>query len=536
MTGPMTFNLADLWEAVADHVPERTALVCGERRVTYAELDDRATRLAHWFQQKGVGQGDFVGLQLLNGPEYVEAMLAAYKIRAVPVNVNYRYVADELRYLYDDAGLVGVVHHRAFAPRIADVRDGRWCLAVDDGSGEDLRSVEAERYEEALAASSAERDFGPRSGDDLYVIYTGGTTGMPKGVVWRSEDAFFACMSGGDITRSAGAITAPEQLVERVGGPIVYLPVAPLMHAAGTWTVMMWLFAGGRIVLLPGSLDPVELWRTVEREEVNAITVVGDPVLRPLLDAWDGLAGSVDASSLFTIGSGGAPMSTGVRSRAMAAFPQALVVDGYGSSEAGVQGATRFDEHTRGRMGSTFVPADAMVVDPDTLAPVAPGSGEVGRVARSGRVPLGYHNDPVKTAATFPTVDGRRWAVSGDLATVGDDGAITVLGRGSLCINTGGEKVYPDEVEGVLRASPQVYDVVVVGAPDERWGQRVVAVVQPQEGGGREPSAAELQDWARASLAGYKVPKDVVFVDQVVRSPSGKADYRWAAGVAAGAT
>ena len=533
LTAP-TWNLADLWEAVADHVPERTAVVCGERRLTFAQLDERATRLAHWFADRGVGPGDHVGLHLLNGTEYLEGMLAAWKLRAAPVNVNYRYVADELRYLFADAGLVGVVHHLAFAPRIAAIRSDlpalAWCLAVDDGSGEDAGVVEAAGYEAALASSSPTRDFGPRSGDDPYVIYTGGTTGMPKGVVWRSEDAFFACMAGGDPTRTQGPVASVDELLERIGDPVVFLPVAPLMHAAGTWTVMLWLYAGGRIVLVPGSLDPVAVWQTIEREGVNAIGVVGDPVLRPLLDAWDA-AGGFDASSLFTIGSGGAPLSAAVRERTMATLPHVLVADGYGSSETGIQGATRYDERTRGRTGSTFTPTDAVVLDPDTLQPVAPGSGAVGRVARTGRIPLRYHNDPDRTAATFVDFDGRRWALTGDMATVEDDGTITVLGRGSQCVNTGGEKVYPEEVEAVLRAHPDVYDVVVVGAPDERWGQRVVAIVALL--GGATTTPDELRTWCRSSLAGYKVPKDVVTVDAVVRSPAGKADYRWAAEVAA---
>ena len=521
MTSP-TFNLADLWESVVDAVPDRVAVVCEERRVTFAELDQRATRLAHWMQSHGVGAGDHVGCYLLNRPEYLETALAAYKLRATPINVNYRYVTDELRYLFNDADLVGVVHEPEFSSRVDAIRDSlpklRWSLAIGT------------EYEQALADSSPERDFAPRSNDDPYVLYTGGTTGLPKGVVWRSEDAFFACLGGGDATRVQGPIATPAELLDRIIDPVVQLPTAPLMHAAGQWTVMMMLFSGGRAVLLPGSLDPVKVWRTVEQEGINTISVVGDPILRPLLDTWDELDPKPDISSLFSIGSGGAPMSPALRQRAMTTFPGVLIIDGYGSSETGIQGTTRFDAATGRQPHSTFSNANTVVLDESTMTPVAPGSGQIGRVARTGRIPLGYYNDPEKTARTFLSYAGKRWAISGDLAVVEANGSITVLGRGSQCINTGGEKVFPEEVESVLRAHREVYDVVVVGAPDERWGQRVVAIVQPAEG--FAPSPDGLREFCRTSLAGYKVPKAVLLVDHVVRSPSGKADYRWAAEVA----
>ena len=287
------FNLADLWEMVADAVPERIAVVCGEVRRSYRELDERATRLAHWMRAQGVQPGQHVGCYLHNGPEYLETLFAAYKLRAVPINVNYRYVTDELAYLFADADLVGVVHHATFSAEITAIRPRLpnlgWCLTVAGEGGDGETPPDRHDYEEALAAQNSTRDFGPRRGDDPYVIYTGGTTGLPKGVVWRSEDAFFACLGGGDAVRTQGPVTTPAELVGRILPPVVFLPVAPLMHAAGSWTVLMWLFAGATIVLLPGSLDPTEVWRTAARERVNSITVVGDPVLRPLLDAWDAL-------------------------------------------------------------------------------------------------------------------------------------------------------------------------------------------------------------------------------------------------------
>ena len=517
--GPASYNLADIWEAVSDRVPTRTAAVCGDVRRTYAELEERANRLANWMLEQGVAAGQHVGLYLTNGIEYLEAMLACFKIRAVPINVNYRYVAGELRYLFDDADVVGVLVHPEFLVRLAEVVPElpaiRWSLAVGDD------------YEAALAGSSPVRDFPERSGDDHYVIYTGGTTGMPKGVVWRQEDAFFACIGGGDPTRMAGVVESPSEVPSRImDTSVVYLPVAPLMHAAGQWTSLSWLFAGGTVVLLPGSLDPVEVWRTVEREHVNLMTVVGDPVVRPLVDAWVA-HGPFDVSSLFSIGSGGAPLTPSLKDQLVAMVPNASVADGFGSSETGAQGTSRVEAGATSGGLTRFTPnADTTVLDDVTRRPVEPGSGVTGRVALRGRVPIGYYNAPEKTAETFVEIDGVRWVVTGDMATIDVDGTINLLGRGSVSINTGGEKVYPEEVEAVIKAHPKVYDVLVIGVDDERWGQRVAAIVQTVAGD--RISLDELIPFCRESLAGYKVPRTLVLVDQIERSPAGKADYRWA--------
>jgi acyl-CoA synthetase (AMP-forming)/AMP-acid ligase II len=518
------FNLADLWEAIADHVPQRVALRCRAEQRTYAQLDERANRLAHWFLAQGVRPGQHIGLYLQNSLEYLEATLAAYKIRAVPINVNYRYGADELRHLFNDADLVGVVHQGDYTELVTaiapDVATLGWSLVTGDG------------YEAALASSSPARDFDARSGDDLYILYTGGTTGLPKGVVWRHEDAFFACMGGGDSTRPE--VASVSELVERVA-PVqgTFLLLAPLMHAAGGWTVMINLFSGHTVVLWPGPLDAVEVWRTIERERATSTTAVGDAVMRPLLDAWDSLDPKPDISSLISFSSGGAPLSPVLRERFLTTFPNIPLADGYGSSETGIQAGRVFMGPTGDKPEPQFLARQAVVMDETTHEPVPWGSGTVGRLARTGRTPLEYYNDPAKSADTFVEWDGKRWSLTGDMGTVAADGSITLLGRGSICINTGGEKVYPEEVEAVLRQSDAVYDVLVVGAPDERWGQRVVAVVEPTPG--TTPSQEDLRALARRALAGFKVPKQVVFVDKVMRSPSGKADYRWAAEVAAGA-
>ncbi|HEX6570098.1 MAG TPA: AMP-binding protein [Acidimicrobiales bacterium] len=525
---PHTFNMADVWEMAADAVPEREALVVGNRRRTYAQLEDRANRLANHLAGRGIGPGDHVALYLENCPEYVEAMLAAWKLRAVTINVNHRYVADELRYLLDNSDSVAVITQPSLRAIVAAVTGGlprvRFTLTVGD------------EYDAALAAAAAGRPVvAGRGDDDHYIIYTGGTTGLPKGVVWRHADAFYACIGGGDPMRLHGPVDRPEELPGRIAEhPVCYLPLAPMMHAAAQWTSLSWLFAGSKVVLMPGSLDPDAVWRAVAAEKVNLLTVVGDAVARPLLDAWDaavtgGEGAGYDASSLFSVSNGGAPMAAATRERIFATLPHVMVTDGFGSSEAGTQGAMRVAAGDRSA-ASSLVRFDqptkpTIVVDAEGCE-VVPGSGAVGQVLAGGRLPLGYYSDPAKTAATFVERDGERWLVTGDMATVGADGAIELLGRGSVSINTGGEKVFPEEVEGRLKAHPAVYDCLVVGVPDDRWGQVVAAVVQPVAG--TSPALADLADHCRATLAGYKVPRRLVVVDAIVRSPSGKADYRWA--------
>ena len=522
----MTFQLADLFEAVVDADPDREILVVGDRRLTYRELDERANRLAHVLREHGVGPGDAVGLQLANGSEYVEGMLAAFKLRAIPVNINYRYVERELRYLYEDSGICALLVHRAFAPRAAAALDGslRLVLDVDDGSGEQPVAGSSP-YEQALAAAPASRpEVTGRSSDDLYLIYTGGTTGMPKGVVWRHEDIFKSAMGGGDLTQSGDYVSGPEELAQRLPeNGITALAAPPLMHAAAHWLTFHQLFTGGKVVLMPlGRFEPREVWATIAKESVFNIVVVGDAMVKPLLDALE-QDPTLSTDSLWVVASSGAGLSQHNKERLAALLPGRMVVDSLGSSETGVLGP---------KDGATFkLNAHTAVLDPDGVV-VQPGDGRSGKVARRGHVPLRYHNDPEKSAATFVEVDGVRWALTGDEATVDADGSVRVLGRGSQCINTGGEKVYPEEVEGPIKAHPAVEDALVVGVPDERWGERVVAVVHllaPLE-------LVELQEHLRAHVAGYKVPRDLVVVDEVVRSPAGKADYRWAKQAAVDAT
>ncbi|MFL6240794.1 MAG: acyl-CoA synthetase [Actinomycetes bacterium] len=519
----MSFNLADLFEAVADADPDREILVVGDTRLTYRQLDERANRLANYLAETGVGVGDPVGLQLVNGSEYLEGMLAAFKLRAVPINVNYRYVERELRYLYDDAGLVALVFHRQFGPHVSRALHERArlkaLLVVDDGSDADPVSGAVD-YAQALTASATRPQVPDRSGDDLYLIYTGGTTGMPKGVVWRHEDIFKSAMGGGDLAQLGNYVKDEQELAERLPPPgLVALATPPLMHASAHWLAFHQLFCGGKVVMLPhGRFDPATAWRAISDEKVLTLVIIGDAMAKPLLDALAAHADDYDTSSLWVIASSGAGLSQHNKERLEQLLPGRMVLDSFGSSETGVLGAKG------GQGGTTFqVNEHTAVLDDDGL--VEPGSGRVGKVARRGHVPLRYHNDPEKTARTFVELDGERWAITGDDATVESDGTIRILGRGSQCINTGGEKVYPEEVEEPLRGHPDIEDALVVGVPDERWGERVVAVIQPA---GSAPTLESVQKHVRESVAGYKVPRDLVVVDRIERSPAGKADYRWA--------
>ena len=520
-----TFNLADLVERVVDTVPDHPAVVCGDRRLTFREFDERANRLAHALAARGVKPGEHVALYLYNGTEYLEGMLAAFKLGAVPVNVNYRYVAAELRYLLDDADAVAVIYDPEFTSKLD-------AIAVDLPK---LRaSISLAEYEGVLANESPQRDFGPRTGDALYVLYTGGTTGMPKGVMWRHEDLFFGAMGGAG--GGGKAIATPDEIVERCrDSRIRCVPACPFMHGTAHWMAFSTLFLGGTVVIpTEHHLDALALLRLIEREQANFMVIVGDAFARPLLDTLaTPQAETLDLSSLHVLLSGGAILSPALKRALVERLPGLLVVDGYGASETGGQGQAVVVAGGDVPPAPRFRVSDDTQVFDDDFRPA--GLGVVGRLARRGHIPLGYYKDPEKTAATFPVIDGERWAVPGDHAVLDADGMLTLLGRGSVSINTGGEKVYPEEVESALKAHDSVFDAVVVGVSDERWGERVVAIVQLRDGV-PVPSTGELQDYARARIAGYKVPREILFVDAIVRSPSGKADYRWARATATSAT
>ncbi len=515
----MALNFADLFEHAADAFADRTALICQDRQVTYAELEERANRLAHHLAGTGVGPGDHVGLYARNSIEAIETILAACKLRAAAININYRYVDDELRYMFADSDLTALVYDRDLAPRVAKAAPGLPGIVINDGTPE---APEATPYDEALAKSSAERDFPPRSNDDVYIIYTGGTTGYPKGVMWRHEDIWRTL--GGGIDFVTGEPLADEWQQSRKGleqGGFVKLCAAPLIHGAAQVATLMGLFAGETTVLLP-AFDAHEVWRAVQRHRVNALLVIGDAMARPLIEAYKESA--YDASSLLALASSAALFSPAVKDACAKALPNVFITESIGSTETGFTGLGFVSAGQPHRGGPTVTAGPDVLVLGDDNKPVQ--KGQVGRVARGGHVPLGYYNDPVKTAAMFAEVDGKRYAVPGDMARLEEDGSITLLGRGNTCVNTGGEKVFPEEVEGALKSHPDVFDSLVIGVPDDTLGQRVAALVQLRPGAATDPE--QLQEHVRTQIAGYKVPRTIWLVDDIGRTAAGKADYGWA--------
>lgn len=517
----MTLNVADLFEAVADAIPDRTPLILEDRRLTYRELELRSNRLAHHLQSVGVEPGQHVGIHMRNCVEYVEALLACLKIRAVPINVNFRYTDIELAYVYTNSKMVALLVEDEFAEIALSVVPQ--CPEIDHVL------VVGEEYESALGAASDARDFETRSDDDHFIIYTGGTTGMPKGVVWRHEDFFFAALSGANL--SGPPRRSLDEVVEAAianTDPTVLLLIPPLMHGAAIYSLLT-AFLMGAPRVLTRSFDPVDVLRLVEAEKITGITVVGDAIARPIADAIAAADGKYDISSLKLIGSGGALFSPNLKEELKSRVPGLIIRDAFGASESGNDGVVEFGEDGTKRIRSN---PDMILVDED-FHRIEPGSDTVGYIARAGHVPLAYFDDPEKSAATFPVVDGVRMAVLGDMGTMEADGTIVLLGRGSMCINSGGEKVYPEEVEQALKTHPAVFDALVAGAPDARFGEKVAAVVQIRPGfEDVEPEA--LTEHCRTHVAGYKIPRSIVLVPAILRSPSGKADYRWAKETVAG--
>ena len=513
----MTYNLADLFERVARAIPDREAVVRADRRLTYRELDARAEAAAGALQRAGLGAGDTVALALRNSPAYLELMLGAFKIAAVPVNVNYRYQADEMHHVLADSHATILVHESELAEQARTLR----------ASLPHLRhTVDLVDLDEWVGTTPPRTPVA-RSGDDCYVLYTGGTTGRPKGVVWRHEDVFFAAMGGG--RRGGDPITSPGEILERVADePSRVLLVSPLVHGTAHWFAFLSLFAGNTVVLTDDpTFVPERVLALIDEESVSYLVLVGDAFAAPLLDAVAADPDRWDLTSLTVVISGGATLSPSIRRQLLDRMPWVIVVDSYGTSETGGQGSRMYSSGMHvGDGPARFEPNEQTAVLDDDLRPVAPGSDVVGRVARRGHIPLGYLGDDEATAAAFPVGDGVRWALTGDQATVGDDGTIVFLGRGSSTINSGGEKIHPEEVEAVLREHPAVLDALVVGVPDERWGERVAAVVAVRAA--HEVSAGELTHHCRSRLAGFKTPRHVAFVDRVQRSESGKPDYRWA--------
>ena len=545
----MSFNLSTIFKTVAATVPGQDAIVWRDERYTYAEADARIDGVAHYLVERGLGchteraeleshqsGQDHLGLYLRNGNEHLEAMIGAYRARVAPFNINYRYVEQELVHLLTDANARALVYAGEFAPQVQSIRDRLPNLGVliqvDDGSGNPLLPGAVD-YESIIGTTEPAGGMPTPIADDLYLLYTGGTTGMPKGVMWRQNDIFISAM-GGRPFGSDKDLESYDELVAQVresGGSRSLLLIPPLMHGAAQWGAFNTISTGGAIVIPDDVVrfDAENVLRLAERERILTIPVVGDVMVRPLLDAYE--AGDYDLSAVFCFSNGGAPLSPTVRERLLALLPNVIVLDSVGSSESGVLLATISSKDQAAPTDTaTFTPEEGTaVVSADCSTVLRPGDGE-GWLARKGWVPLGYLGDAEKTARTFPTIDGERWSIPGDRADYLPDGRIKLLGRDSVTINSGGEKIFAEEVERAVASHPAVYDVTVTGRPSERWGNEVVAIVQLAEG--KSATDAELAEACKPYIAKYKIPKAFIRVDKVLRSPSGKADYRWAKAVA----
>lgn len=538
------FTVPAVAKAVSAAIPDRDYLVHGDRRYTYAQTVERSNRFAAYLHSRGLGchtersalaghevGQDLIGLYAYNGNEFVETLLGAFQARVAPFNVNFRYVKSELQYLLTDSGATALVYHAAFAPRVAEVLPElpqlRVLIQIADDSGNELL-YGAVDFEDAIAAGGQPPPV-QHSPDDLYVLYTGGTTGMPKGVLWRQHDIFMTSFGGRSLYTGAPARSL-EEIVSTAtgtsGAPGTKLMVLPpLIHGAAQWAVMTALTTGQSVVFpsVVDHLDADDVVRTIERERVSVVTVVGDAMARPLLASIE--KGIADVSSLAVIANGGALLTPYVKQRLIEALPTAVVADGVGSSETGAQ-MHHLSMSGAVSTGTFNAGPDTFVAAEDLSAILPAGHDGIGWLAQRGYVPLGYKGDAAKTAATFPVIDGVRYAIPGDRARHHPEGHIELLGRDSVTINSGGEKIFVEEVETAIASHPAVADVVVAGRPSERWGQEVVAVVALAEGA--DADAGELVAHAAQSLARYKLPKAIVFRSVIERSPSGKADYRWA--------
>jgi fatty-acyl-CoA synthase len=544
----VSFNLASVFRTVAQTIPDHTLLVWRDKRLTYGHVDSRVDGIAHYLRSMNLGchteshrlaghetGQDLVALYLRNGNEYLEAMIGSYRARAASFNCSYRYVEDELFYLLNDSRAAAILYNAEFAPRLAAIRDHlphlRVLIQVGDESGNDLLAGAVD-YETVVTTPAPPQGMPAPSGDDLYVLYTGGTTGMPKGVLWGQHDIFVSSMGGrpfGGDTPLASYAEVAEQ-AQRGGGAMSILMIPPFMHGAAQWAAFHAITLGGRLVIPDDvtRLNADAALRLAERERVLSIPVVGDAIARPLLDEIE--SGTYDLSSLITITNGGAPLSPTVRDRLRSALPDVALIDAVGSSEGGTLISAVLTGENSSSTAIYPPQADTAVIADDLTRVLGPGEQSVGWLARRGLIPRGYLGDPAKTARTFPTIDGVVWSVPGDRARVLADGRIELLGRDSVTINTGGEKVFAEEVERAVAAHPGVYDVVVVGRPSTRWGSEVVAIIQPAEGA--QPTDAELAQVCARQLARYKIPKVFIRTDHIQRSPAGKADYRWAKAIA----
>jgi fatty-acyl-CoA synthase len=555
----MEFNLAEVHEAIAAAIGGRPAIVSGSSVLSWEELTERTRRLANAFAARGIGchrerdlladheiGQDRVAICLLNSPEYLETMLGAFKARAAPCNVNYRYVADELAVLFSDMAPTVVVYHSQFGPTLAEAlsRISQTPLMVEASDSSGTPSIQDSiGYEELVAQGSTGRWEVQCSPDDLYVLYTGGTTGMPKGVLWRQADIFVTALGGRNYRNGAKEWTSLDELVDAITqrDGVRSLSAAPFMHGTGQWVSFQSWHTGGAVVIpeVVDHLDAEDLLDTIEKHRVQLLVIAGEAFARPLLDALE--RSERDLSSLSALATSGAALSPASRRALLDYLPGVRIRDTVGSSESGpmvevIERATKKDAARKPVGGPlTFRPsAGTMVIDNDQQSVLAPGHEGTGWLARNGRIPLGYMADPTKTATTFRRIDGERVTIPGDRARLLVDGSIEVLGRDSVTINSGGEKIFAEEVESAIRHHPGVRDVIVIGRASERWGNEVVALIEPEHGA--QVDADEVIEACRLHVARYKAPKAVIVVDRVVRNPAGKPDYKWARLIVGGNT
>ncbi|MFM8870237.1 MAG: acyl-CoA synthetase [Actinomycetota bacterium] len=513
-------HMADLFEILADAIPDRPALFTNEVEYTFAQLDERVTRLANHLRTMGIKRGDWVAIHSMNRHEWVESFYACVKLGAAPVNINFRYVEAELRYVYENADCVAAIVSADYLDIVRKIQ-------------KDLPKLKSilvmgDEYEAAVKTASPERDFGEREPDDPYVIYTGGTTGMPKGVVWRNEDAVLGAMNASRLFKP---LTHPEIVAEEaLAAPMQLrlMALGPMMHGGGQWVMGNAYVSGQAFVLytLP-RFDANEVWKLASKAKANSVSTIGDAMGRPLAeDLLNPNSPKYDLSSLFSIGNGGAPLTLAVKNQLREAMPNIIIMDSFGASETG-SAAARMDQGEQSRDLKFEVREDCTVLDED--GNVCP-PGVVGKLARMGPIPLRYHKDDKKTAETFPTYNGVRYVIPGDFAMI-EGNVITLLGRGSQCINSGGEKIFPEEVEAALKQHAAIFDAAVAGTPSERWGQQVTAMVQVRPG--MSVTEEDVRAHCREHIADYKVPKQVFIVGEIKRTPVGKVDYKWAVAEAA---
>ena len=533
----MEFNAADIFEGVVDRVPDREAIVHGSTRLTYKELDARSNKAANALKKLGIKKGSHIGIYAFNCVEWLEIMLGAYKLCAIPININYRYVEEELKYLIDNADMEAIFYHKQFSNKLENIKSHlpllKDFICIEDDSGEDDVIDKSFNFEDLIANEDESRLDVDRSGDDKYILYTGGTTGMPKGVVWRMEDVLMT-LGGGIDAVTGEKYPTPEAFADKcLQDQTIALALAPFMHGGAQWQSFNSFFSGWKLIINDQvSFDADYVWEVIAKEKVMNLTIMGDAMGRPLCDALPkAIEKGLDLSSLFVLSSTASVFSASIKDTILEYLPNLFLIDAVGSSETG---ATGVNIHTKdGKLkdsggGPKFTkPNFSEILNLDTKEVIPPSDTEtIGYLARKGHVPVAYYKDEEKSKKTFIEVGGVRYSIPGDMAKYEEDGQMTLLGRGSVSINSGGEKIFPEEVEMALKAHPNIFDCLVVGVKDDRWGQKVVAVIQRREND--ELSLDDIKDVASKYIASYKMPKEIVFSELIERAPSGKPNYQWA--------